>query len=119
MLQMVKASLRGGTRPGGSNGFEGRTLSVRRKGHGIQPSLLEVREPSERGPEPFLGDVEVGECPLGGCTHESHQAAILVEVGAIQNQMLEWTEVLALGWGLLKPVVFDPLELGDTMTREI
>ena len=51
--------------------------------------------------------------------HEGHQAAVLMEVGSIHDQMLEGAQVIQFWRRLLEPVILDPLELGDAVAREI
>ena len=108
-----------GSGPEGTDRPESGSFSIGGDGEGRQPALFEPLQPWKAGGKPFLGHVQVREDGLIGSMHERHQAPVLMEVRAIQDQVREWATILALGRGLLKPVVFDPLELGGAMTGEV
>ena len=81
--------------------------------------FFQSREPSEGGIISLFGDIKAGEDELVFSIHKCHQTAVLMEVGAIQNQIPEETEIFGLRRWLLKPVVFDPFEFWAAVTREI
>lgn len=112
MLNVVKTSLNFGMGPKGGDRFESGSLPICRKGKRIQTTLFETLKPLKEGFKPFLGHVQVREDGLISKMHECHQTTVPVEIGAIQNQILEHAEVLWFQRSLFKPVVFDALELG-------
>lgn len=112
MLDVVKTSLYLGMGPEEGDGFENRSLSICGKGKRIQTALFETLKPLKAGFKPFLGHIYVREDGLIGGMHERYQTTVLVEIGAIQNQMLEQAKVLWFRRRLFKPVVFDALEFG-------
>ena len=120
MLQMKKASLNLSVGPDRSNDLQGRTFPIHCKDKGIQTLFSQAREPVVGGWKAFFRHIKGGRNDLiFNGVHESHQAAILVKISAIQNQILVRLKVLWFGWGLFKPVCPDPIEFGDTVTRDI
>lgn len=95
---MVQAPLDLGLWPECSDGSESGPFPIRREHKGIQTAFFEIRKPSGGGVIPLFGNVEVGEDLLAGGVHKGHEATILVEVGAVQDQILEGAEVFRL-WG--------------------
>lgn len=118
MLKVVQAPLDLGLWPECRDSSESGSLPIRRKHKGIETAFFEIRKPSGGGVVPLFGNVEVGEDLLAGGIHEGHEAAVLVEVGGVQDQILERAEALRLWRQLLKPVVFDSLELGFAMAGQ-
>lgn len=118
MLDVIEASLDSGPGPEGNNRPESRSLPICSEGKRIKTTLFETLKPLKARFKSLLGHIQVREDDLIGGMHECHQATVLMEIGAVQDQMLEQAEVLWFRRGLFKPVVFDALEFGSAVTRE-
>lgn len=118
MLDVIEASLDSGPGPEGNNRPESRSLPICSEGKRIKTTLFETLKPLKARFKSLLGHIQVREDDLIGGMHECHQATVLMEIGAVQDEMLEQAEVLWFRRGLFKPVVFDALEFGSAVTRE-
>lgn len=110
MLNVIKTSLNGDMRPYLKQGFQCGSLSVGGDSHRIKAIVFEIFKPPYGDIETLFGNIAIRKNQLVDGMHDCHKTTILVEIGAVQDEILEGVDDWNIRRRFLKPIILDSFE---------